>query len=151
MSSGTQTTSYKKAQELMTKNPSTVFTDNSLFEVAQCMKQHDCGAVPVTDRSTGEIRGVLTDRDLVLRGLAEGKDPKQTRVQDVMSGDLVCVSPDDDAKKLANLMGSKKLRRLLVVDKSKKCVGIVSLADVARGIEEPQILANIIKGVSSPA
>lgn len=115
------------------------------------MQKFDCGAIPVTDKSTGELKGVVTDRDLVVRCVAQGSDPKTVQVKEIMSSECVCVAPSDDARRVANLMSSKHLRRLLVVDEKKKCLGIVALADVAKGVDEPQLLANILKGVSTNA
>jgi CBS domain-containing protein len=83
-----------KVRELMTKEPATVEPDATLGRVATLMKQEDCGSIPVVQ--DGRLVGIVTDRDIVVRGIAAGKDPKTQRVSDIMSADPVAIGPDDD-------------------------------------------------------
>jgi CBS domain-containing protein len=107
----------------------TVQPQDSLRAAAQLMQQLDVGALPVCD---GErLLGVLTDRDIAIRGVADGLDPERACVSDVMTPEVQCVVEDQDAQEAMRLMGERQIRRLPVVDRDRKLVGIVSLGDLA--------------------
>ncbi|MFF9038327.1 CBS domain-containing protein [Streptomyces sp. NPDC014892] len=115
--------------ELMTSAPVTVEPQTSVATVARMMRDEDIGAVLVTE---GErLRGLVSDRDLVVRTLAEGGDPDRTTVADACSDDLVTVGPDDDVSRAVELMREHSVRRMPVVDAEQHAVGIVSLGDLA--------------------
>jgi CBS domain-containing protein len=115
-------------RELMTPNPVTCSENDNLQDAARQMKDRDIGAVMVLDG--GKVRGMVTDRDIVVRGLAEGLDPSSTKLGQVCSNDLVSIRPDDTIDTAIRLMRERALRRLPVMDGNTP-VGIVSLGDLA--------------------
>jgi CBS domain-containing protein len=126
-------------KDIMTPNPVTCPRDATFTDVARMMKERDIGAVIVQD---GErVSGIVTDRDLVVRGLAEGRDTKTT-VGDITSTDIVTLSPDDDVSKAVEMMRSRAVRRLPVVEKGRP-VGIVSIGDLAVDRDPDSALADI--------
>ncbi|MBL3664928.1 CBS domain-containing protein [Streptomyces sp. M2CJ-2] len=115
--------------EVMTSAPATVEPQASVTAVARMMRDQDVGAVLVTE---GErLRGLVSDRDLVVRALAEGGDPNRTTVAEACSEDLVTVGPDDDLTLVVQVMREHAVRRVPVVDDDQHAVGIVSLGDLA--------------------
>jgi CBS domain-containing protein len=112
----------------MTDKPVAVPLDVTLAEAAKIMRDHAIGDVLVT--SNGQLCGVLTDRDIVVRAVAESRDPRRTSVGDVCSADIATIDPDADADEAAALMRSRAVRRLPVVN-SRAPVGIVSMSDLA--------------------
>jgi len=115
--------------EIMSTDVRTIQPQESLRRAAQCMQELDVGALPVCD---GErLLGMLTDRDITVRGIADGLNPDQACVSDIMSPQVEYCTADQDAADAKRLMGSKQLRRLPVVDKDQRLVGIVSLGDLA--------------------
>src|SRR5437867_13169910 len=118
-----------KVRELMTGDPATVDSNATLGEVATLMKQQDCGSIPVVEG--GRLVGIVTDRDIVIRAVAAGKDPKACRASEVMSADPLTVSPDDDVAAAEKVMAERQVRRLPVV-KDGRLVGILVTAQIAR-------------------
>ncbi|WP_406726385.1 CBS domain-containing protein [Streptomyces sp. GD-15H] len=115
--------------DVMTSAPATVGPQTSVTAVARTMRDEDIGAVLVTE---GErLRGLVSDRDLVVRALAGGGDPNRTTVAEACSDDLVTVRPDDDLALAVQVMREHSVRRVPVVDDSRHVVGIVSLGDLA--------------------
>jgi len=125
-----------KVRELMTTEPITVETKATLGEVATLMKQKDCGSIPVVEGR--RLVGIVTDRDIVVRGVAAGKDPKTQRVSEVMSADPVTVGPDDDVTHAEKKMADRQIRRLPVVE-GGKLVGIIVTAQIARAGNERKV------------
>jgi CBS domain-containing protein len=125
-----------KVRELMTNQPTTVGPDATIGEVATLMKQEDCGSIP--DVQGGRLVGIVTDRDIVVRGIAAGADPKTGRVSKVMSSDPVTVGPDDDVMDAEKKMADRQIRRLPVVE-SGKLVGIIVTAQIARAGNERKV------------
>ncbi|QTM99308.1 CBS domain-containing protein [Sediminibacillus dalangtanensis] len=126
----------KKLREVMTTDLSVCSADDTLTEAAKIMTDHNVGAVPVCGTNR-ELLGMITDRDLVVRGLAREKSPS-TKISDVMSGKLYSVAPDTSVQEASSLMAEKQIRRLPVVENGK-LAGIVSLGDLA--LEEKSNLA----------
>lgn len=126
--------------ELMTPNPVTLEETASVYDAARAMRDQDIGVVVIV--ANGEVRGILTDRDIVVRVVAEGRDPQQTSVGEFASRDLVTVSPDDPADEALRLMREKAIRRV-VVTQSGRPVGILSLGDVAQERGAGAVLADI--------
>ena len=119
-----------RARELMTPDPACVTRDDSVQKAARLMREHDVGLVPVLRGGRSrEITGVITDRDIAVRCVAEGRGP-ETLVGDVMSGDVRTVTSDDDVRTVMTLMGREQVRRIPVVDERGAIVGIVSQADI---------------------
>lgn len=127
-------------QEIMASNPTTCPPDTTLAEVARTMRDDNIGDVLVVEGNS--IIGIVTDRDIVIRGLAEGKDTGSTTVRDIASTDLVLLSPSDSTTDAAKKMREAKVRRLPVVDNDKP-VGIVSIGDLAIEMDEHSALADI--------
>ncbi|MFJ7154154.1 CBS domain-containing protein [Streptomyces sp. NPDC101118] len=127
--------------EVMTERPVTVAPQVSLSEAARKMRDADIGDVLVVD--DGMLRGILTDRDLVVRAMAEDRDPAQTSVQNVCSAQPVTVGPDDGIDRAVALMREHALRRLPVTEDDGKLVGIVSIGDLALDKDPSSALADI--------
>ena len=135
-----------KVRALMTTEPVTVEPAATLGEVAMLMKQEDCGSIPVVEG--GRLIGIVTDRDIVIRGVAAGIDPKTQRVSTVMSADPVTVSPDDDVSEAEQIMADRQIRRLPVVEKGS-LVGIIVTAQIARADDKRKV-GETIKEISEP-
>jgi CBS domain-containing protein len=117
-------------RELMTVRPRAVKAGDSIVEAAKLMKGEDSGIAPIVD---GErLVGVLTDRDIAIRVVAEGRDPRETRVEEIASQNLVTIDPQQGLDEALRLMAQHQVRRLPVVEEDGRLVGIVSQADVAR-------------------
>ena len=121
-----------KAREIMTKDPRTVTPDTGLQEVARLMQSEDVGIIPVVEAGGTSLLGVVTDRDIALRVVAEGKDATTTKVSDVMSKSVTTSKQDDSVDDVMELMGREQLRRIPIVDDRGALVGIVAQADVVR-------------------
>ena len=126
----------KKISELMSANPCTIEADKPVAYAARMMKEEDVGLAPVVE---GErLVGTLTDRDIVTRVVAEGKDPQSVTVREVASTDLVTVDPQQDLDEALRLMAGYQVRRLPVVEEDGRLVGVVAQADVAREAKDKQ-------------
>jgi CBS domain-containing protein len=119
-----------KVQDVMTTRPRAVTPQTPLTEVAVLMQTDDVGAVPIVDGD--RLVGIVTDRDIVVRAIAQGKDPRGMPAAEVSSRELVTVSPDDDLSDALKLMTQYQVRRLAVTADDERLVGVVSQADVAR-------------------
>ena len=117
-------------RQIMTSNPSTIEPNQSVADAARIMKQEDAGVVPVTEN--GRLTGMVTDRDIAIRVVAEGKDPKSTTVGEVASTNLVTLDPQQELDEALRLMAQHQVRRLPVVEEDGRLVGVVAQADVAR-------------------
>jgi CBS domain-containing protein len=118
-----------KVNEIMTPAPCCASPATSIAEVAELMRDNDCGSVPIVD--DGCLVGIVTDRDLAIRALADGKSG-ETRVNEVMTSVPCCSSPDDEVDTVEKLMATNQVRRVPIVDADGRCVGIVAQADLAR-------------------
>ena len=136
-----------KVKELMTPNPTVVRPEDSAAQAATLMKQKDCGSLPVVSKD-GKLVGIVTDRDIVIRVVAAGKDPKSTPISAVMSADPVTLSPDESDDDAEKLMAQSQVRRLPVVE-GGKLVGILVTAQLARRGNTAE-LGETIKEISEP-
>jgi CBS-domain-containing membrane protein len=133
--------------EIMSTGVQVIGPQQSLRSAAQCMRDHDVGSLPVCD---GErLLGMLTDRDITVRAVADGLSPDSACVSDVMSPDVEYCTVDQDAQEVMKMMGDKQLRRMPVVDDQKRLVGIVSLADMA--LRQSGHTDQVLREVSAPA
>ena len=137
----------KSVKDVMTSNPATVEPDAKLTDAARIMRDEDTGVVPVLEGD--RLVGTVTDRDLVIRALAEGKDARSTTVQEVASTDLVTVDPQQDLDEALRLMAQHQVRRLPVVEEDGRLVGIVSQADVARQADDART-GELVEEISRP-
>src|SRR5258708_2093930 len=123
-------------KEIITSPVETVGPESTLFDAAETMLTRDLGWLPVTDE--GKVVGIITDRDITVRGVAGGLDTKKTKVEDVMSRDVYACSIDGTVEDACNMMEDEQVRRLVVVDDDEKLTGVISLADVALQTREAQ-------------
>ena len=133
--------------DLMTRHVESARPDDTLFEVASRMRTRDVGIIPVVEND--EPVGTITDRDITVRGVAEGFNPLTTPVRDVMTRDVVTCSPDTSVDEAADLMRSKRVRRLLVMD-DDSIAGMVSLGDLALQSADREGIARTVRSVSEP-
>lgn len=138
-----------KIQELMSQNVIKIHPEESVSVAARTLTHYNIGALPVCGRD-GAMCGLVTDRDLVIRCLAAGKDPQSTKIREVMTGNVVTAKPDMEASVAAHLMGQKQVRRLPVVENGRLC-GMVSLGDIANreetGIDAADALGDICTNI----
>ena len=138
--------SRQKCREIMTKNVRTAARETSLREIASMMRDGDIGAVPIVD---GErLVGVVTDRDIVIRAVSEGKAP-DSPASVAMTTELFTVKPDDFVFEAVRLMGERQVRRVPVVNEDGSLAGIIAMADVALEMEDQQEIAETMEEISS--
>jgi len=137
-----------KLKDVMTRNIESVHPDSTLAEAAMKMKEHDVGPLPVCDGE--QLAGILTDRDITVRATAGGSNPTQSRVRDVMTSEVIYGFEDQDVEDAVRMMEEKQIRRLVVLNREKKLVGIVSLADLAVDANQ-QLAGEVLQRVSEPA
>ena len=126
-----------KVHEVMTDRPRAVTSETTVSEAAQLMKSDDIGSLPILDGE--QLAGMITDRDIVIRAIAEGKDPRGMPVREVASRELVTVHADEELSTALQLMASQQVRRLPVVDDDGRLVGILAQADVAMEAKEKDV------------
>ena len=137
-------------REIMTPDVECIGPDETVRDAARRMRDFDVGPLPVCD-DNGRLAGMITDRDITVRAVAEGKDPAATRVREVMTRHVVYCHEDHDVHSAEWLMQSRQIRRLVVVDHDKRLVGIVSLGDLALELGDAQRAGEILQDVSAPA
>lgn len=120
-----------RAREVMTARPACCTPDDTVRDVASVMRDQDCGCVPIIDQSSAKLLGIVTDRDLAVRGFANGTTG-DSRIGDLMTASPQCCTEMDHLDKVERLMSIHQVRRLPVVDAEGCCVGIISQADLAR-------------------
>lgn len=135
-------------RSVMTADPATCRQDTPVAEVARLMREHDCGLVPVIDEA-GMPVGTVTDRDLALRVIAEGRDPARCTARDCMTSPVATVGETSGLAEVAQLMEGEQIRRVLVVDDQGRLCGIVAQADVALSGRDRKT-AEVVKQVSEP-
>ena len=139
----------KKCKEVMTKNPVCGLPSDMVSKVAQLMKSEDIGPVPIIENEqTRKLVGIVTDRDLALKILAEGRDPKSTKTEEVMTRTVVSCRAEDDLQMALDAMSEHQLRRIPVVDTNNAIVGIIAQADVATRVDQPEQTAAVVKDIS---
>ena len=137
-----------QVKDVMTRGAEVVRPDATLQEAANKMRSLDIGPLPVCDGD--KVIGMLTDRDITVRATAEGLDPKQTRVREVMSKELITCLEDQDVKEAAELMQSKQIRRVPILNKDKRLVGMLSLGDLAHRSQDSKLAGKTLEEVSTP-
>lgn len=128
----------KTARDVMTADPARCTATTTLDQVAKMMIQHNCGEIPVVDVNDQPI-GVITDRDIVCRVVAEGKNPMAYTAETCMSQPVVTVHPDDPLERVVATMEKHQIRRVPVADDRGCCTGIISQADIARAESLPEV------------
>jgi CBS domain-containing protein len=139
----------KKCNEVMTKNPVCCLPDDMVAKVAQLMQSENIGSIPVIENEqTQKLVGIVTDRDLALKIVAKGHDVKSTKVEAVMTRQVVTCRAGDDLQKALDAMAEHQLRRIPIVDNDNKIVGIIAQADVATRVNQPEKTAAMVKEIS---
>jgi CBS domain-containing protein len=139
----------KNVRDAMTENPRSIGTSASVVEAARLMRDQHVGSLPITDDE--KLVGMITDRDITTRVVAEAADPTTTSVGDVYSQDLISVEPDNDLEDAVQLMASHQVRRLPVVENGR-LVGIVAQADIALNLREnEQRTGELVEAISEPS
>ena len=139
----------KSVRDAMTENPRSIGASASVVEAARLMRDEHIGSLPITDDE--KLVGMITDRDITTRVVAEAADPKMTSVGDVVSRDLISVEPDEELEEAVQLMASHQVRRLPVVENGR-LVGIVAQADVALTLREnEQRTGELVEAISEPS
>lgn len=136
-----------KVKEIMSKKIASLNSEDSVERAAQLMKQYDVGSIPVCRQN--QVVGIVTDRDIAVRTIAEGRDSKQQKVSDIMSANPVVGNPDMDVHDAARIMSDQQIRRLPIVE-NNSLVGIVALGDIS---VEPDLQDNAeqaLKNISQP-
>jgi len=136
-------------KDIMTRNVEVVHPESTLREAAQKMAALDVGPLPVC--SGDQLVGMLTDRDITVRATAEGRDPKTTKVHEVMTPEVVYVFEDEDVSEAARIMTEQQVRRLVVLNQAKQLAGIISLGDLAVHTGDVQQAGETLEGVSEPS
>lgn len=134
-----------RASEIMTKDVSVISEDESVRDAAQRLANDDIGALPICD-SNKQIKGMLTDRDIVVQVVARGKDANTTRAKEMEQGEIVTLRPDDSIEHACDLMAQHQVRRLPVVENGR-VLGMVSQADVAKSVS-PQDAGRMLFSIS---
>jgi CBS domain-containing protein len=134
------------ARDVMTRNPRTVSRQSPIREAAIIMREENCGVVPVVD-AAGRLEGLLTDRDIVVRGVVD--EATLRRMEEVMTDDISAVTEDEPLTSVLDLMGRKQIRRVPVVDRNDRLLGIISMADIANRADYDEDLQDAFERISS--
>ena len=138
-----------KVREVMNRVVATISSDANLVEAATIMRAHNIGFLPVIE--DGTVIGVLTDRDLVIRSIYEDQDPVSTKVSDVMTSTSIWGDEDDVLTEAAKVLGNHHIRRLIVFDRDRNLVGLLSLDDLAAKMSSDRLLGSVVRQVTSAA
>lgn len=138
-----------QVKQVMTEGAKFIDPNTSIKDAALQMKEMDVGALPVGEND--RLVGMITDRDIAIRSDAEGHDPNSTTVSGVMTKEIVYIFDDQDITEAANLMKSRKIRRLVVLNRDKRLSGMLSLGDLAVDADDERICGETLKEVSKPA
>lgn len=139
----------KTCEDLMTPNPICCLPTDTVRSVGELMKNGNIGSIPVIDNSQSKkLIGIITDRDLAIKVIGQGRDPNTTLAEAVMTRKVVSCRPDDELQLALNAMSENQLRRIVIVDNVNKILGIISQADIATRGNQPQETAKIVKDIS---
>jgi CBS domain-containing protein len=140
-----------KCSKVMTKDPACVTTEDTVKDAAELMKDKDVGPIPVIENEEDRrLIGIITDRDVAVKVVAEGLDPMTTRVSEVMTRDPIVAHPDEELDEALDRMMRRQVRRIPVVDDENCVVGIIAQADVATGSGDADKTAELVKEISEP-
>ncbi len=138
-----------KCSEIMTKDPVCCMPTDTVNKAAQLMKDEDVGPIPVVaDQQTKKLIGIITDRDLALKVVAEALDAKSTTVEEVMTTGVTACHADDDLRKALAAMQDQQVRRIPIVDDDNRIIGIIAQADVATRLNQPEKTAEVVGDIS---
>jgi CBS domain-containing protein len=135
--------------EIMTSNPEFCLPSDPVVKAAQLMKSEDVGPIPIVeDKNTKKLAGIVTDRDLAIKVVAEARDPKTTLIEEVMSEDVVTCKQNEDVDKALKLMQDHQVRRIPVVDRNDHLLGIIAQADVATRMGSSRATGKVVEQIS---
>jgi CBS domain-containing protein len=142
-----------KAQDIMTAHPACCSPDDTAEHAAHLMDEHDCGCLPVvTDEGSRHLLGIVTDRDIALRGVGRGGGAN-TRVSDLMTAEVSCCAVDSDIEEVERIMAERQVRRVPVLDDRGACIGIIAQADLAReaghAVSDAEV-GRVVEQISEP-
>ena len=137
-----------KVRDIMTTSVESVGPDTDLMVVARRMKELDVGSVPVVEN--GQLIGIITDRDIVIRAVAEGRDLLLEQVRDHLTPDPTTISPDADVQEASQLMAREQIRRLPVVENGR-LVGFLAIGDLAVDLNKDKVVGDALQKISEPA
>ena len=137
--------------EVMTPSPTCCHPEDTAVEAAELMQQAGVGLVPVVGENQTTLLGVLTDRDIVIKVVAAGLDPRGTVVSEFMTTEPISCLPQEPVEAVMELMASRQVRRIPIVDREGSLVGIVSQADIATRLQRPQQTGQVVQAISEPA
>jgi CBS domain-containing protein len=132
-------------KEVMSKNPDALTDDMTIKQAAAEMKKFDFGFLPV--KHDGKLVGIVTDRDIVIRGLANGIDSTKATLKDIMTTEIFFCHEDDDVKKIADMMSQKQVHRLAVYDKNNQLSGVISIGDIARKCHDTALCGKLTEAI----
>jgi len=136
-------------REIMTPNPEYVLPSDPVMKAAKLMKSEDVGPIPIVDDKDGKrLAGIVTDRDLAIKVVAEARDPRTTLVKEVMTDDVVTCKENEDVNQALKLMQENQVRRIPVVDQSDHLLGIIAQADVATRLGQAQTTGKVVEDIS---
>jgi CBS domain-containing protein len=138
-----------KVKDIMTSSVQCLWPDDTVQEAAVTMRERNIGLMPVCKRD--RVAGMLTDRDITIRAVAAGCDPTSTRVRDVMTNDVISCYEDDSVDQAARLMRDRQVWRVLVFNRKKLLVGVVSLGDLASETGDLHRIGEVLSNISEPA
>ncbi len=136
-------------KDVMTKNVQLIPRNATVRDAAKLMKDIDTGFVPVIDSEN--MIGIITDRDIVLRSTAEGRNPNETRVEEVMTKEFFFLYEDEDVKEAARVMSERQIRRLPIVNRQEELVGVISLGDLSVDVSDEKMTGKALEDISKPA
>jgi CBS domain-containing protein len=139
----------RRCREIMTRGVKTAAPEMTLREVAALLRETDVGALPVV--SEGKLAGIITDRDIVVRAVAEGKDTNTTTAAEVMTAEVFSATPETFVFEVIRVMGDKQIRRVPVVSETGEVCGMIAMADIALEMEDQQEIAETLEDISSGA
>ncbi|HYJ32734.1 MAG TPA: CBS domain-containing protein [Candidatus Binatia bacterium] len=140
-----------QVREIMTREPACCSPDTKVQEIARMMVEHDCGGIPVIE-SSGSKRpmGLVTDRDIATRVVAEGRDPARTTARECMSSPVFTVTPETDVARCCDILEKNQIRRVPVVDERGQVCGMIAQADIATFASERDT-AEVVRSISQPS
>jgi CBS domain-containing protein len=134
------------AKDIMTSNVDIIYPNTSITEAAKLMAKNDYGFLPVCDGK--KLRGVITDRDIVVKVIAENKSPGESKAEEVMTDKVIYCYENDELEEISKLMKQEQIRRLVVLDNDKKLAGVISIGDIVTKNDEQEVNSDLIKDIS---
>ena len=140
-----------KCSDVMTREPVAVEPDEAIGRVAELMRSQDVGAVPVIEtKASRQLIGIITDRDIVVKVVAAGRDPRSTPVRQAMTGNPSTCREDEDVNDAVSRMSDRQVRRMPVVDAEGRLCGIIAQADIATRVKKDKTTGELVEAISEP-